>query len=190
MTVWHQGMHTCTLKTRNQTKEEKEKKKQVLKIILSKNPKATKNKIIDEGSKYFLSRGDAKSAQNFVKACTDKQALNEARKETMQDLIGLDMHSINAVSIVKKDTDKVDPYHIFQINDRKMNNESSMVFKSSQIAAQLAVEMHNDGHSQKTNMPINPMKEQVAYLDGMHSRVHGYVTLTLWVYSPVTLGVM
>ena len=190
MTVWHQGMHTCTLKTRNQTKEEKEKKKQVLKIILSKNPKATKNKIIDEGSKYFLSRGDAKSAQNFVKACTDKQALNEARKETMQDLIGLNMHSINAVSIVKKDTDKVDPYHIFQINDRKMNNESSMVFKSSQIAAQLAVEMHNDGHSQKTNMPINPMKEQVAYLDGMHSRVHGYVTLTLWVYSPVTLGVM
>ena len=142
-------MHTCTLKTRNQTKEEKEKKKQVLKIILSKNPKATKNKIIDEGSKYFLSRGDAKSAQNFVKACTDKQALNEARKGTMQDLIGLDMHSINAVSIVKKDMDKVDPYHIFQINDRKMNNESSMVFKSSQIAAQLAVEMHNDGHSKK-----------------------------------------
>ena len=190
MTVWHQGMHTCTLKTRDETREEKEKKKEVLKIILSKNPKATKNKIIDEGSKYFLLRGDARSAQNFVKACTDKQALNEVRKETMEDVIGLDMHSINAVAIVKKETDKVDPYHIFQINDRKMNNESSMVFKSSQVAAQLAIEMHNDSHSQNRNIPFNPMKDQVAYLDGMHSRVHGYVTLTLWVYSPVTLGVM
>ena len=86
--------------------------------------------------------------------------------------------------------DKVDLYHIFQINDRKMNNESSMVFKSSKVAAQIFVEMQNDSHSQNTNMPVNPMKEQVSHLDGIHSRVHGYMTLTLWIYSPVTLGVM
>ena len=159
----------------------------MLKIILSKNPKASKNKIIHEGSKYFLSRGDAQSAQSFVKACTDKEALKEVHKETMQDLIGLDMHSINAVATVKKHTDKVDPFHIFQINDRNMNNESSIVFKSSKVAAQVAVQIHNTGQN---NIPVNLMKEQVAYLDGMHSRVQGYVTLTLWVYSPVTLGVM
>ena len=100
----------------------------MLKIILSKNPKASKNKILDGGSKYFLSRGDA---QSFVKAHTDKQALKEAHKETMHDLIGLDMHSISAVGTVKKHTEKVDPCHIFQINDRNMNNESSIVFKSS-----------------------------------------------------------
>ena len=47
--------------------------------------------------------------------------------------------------------------------------------------------MHNTGQN---NIQVNPMKEQVAYLDGMHSRIQGYVTLTLWVYSPVILGVM
>ena len=105
----------------------------------------------------------------------------------MQDLIGLDMHSINAVAIVKKDTDKVYPFHVFQINDRNMNNESSIVFESSKVAAKLAIEMHNNGQG---NIPLNPVNDQVAYLDGMHFRVQGYVALTLWVYSPVTLGVM
>ena len=55
------------------SKEEEKEKKEELKIVLAKNPKASKNKIIDEGSKYFLSRGDAQSKQKFVKACTDKE---------------------------------------------------------------------------------------------------------------------
>ena len=63
-----------------------------------------------------------------------------------------------------------------------MNNESPMVFKSSKVAAQLAVEMHNDSHSQNTNMPVNSMKEQVAYLDGMHSK-------SSWVCDTHSLGI-
>ena len=75
----------------------------MLKVILATNPKATKAKLIDQGSQYYLSRGGGhKDARNFVKAATDTGALREARKETLEDIIDMDMHSIHAVSMVKK----------------------------------------------------------------------------------------
>ena len=162
----------------------KKKKKNVLKFILASNPKATEAKLIDQGSQYYLSRGDHEEARNFVKAATDSSALKEARKETLSDIIDMDMHSIHAVSLVKKESDKVDPYHIYSINDRHLNITSSFVFKSSTVACRLALQMHNMGGLK------NPMQEQVVYMDGMHGCVNGYVTLTMWVYSPVTLGVL
>lgn len=33
----------------------------------------------------------------------------------------------------------------------------------------------------------NPLQQQVAILDGLHSHVKSYITLTLWVYNAVTL---
>ena len=74
----------------------------MLKVILATNPKATKAKLIDQGSQYYLSRGDHEGARNFVKAATDTGALRQARKETLEDIIDMDMHSIHAVSMVKK----------------------------------------------------------------------------------------
>ena len=60
-----------------------------------------------------MSRGDHEEARHFVKAATDSSALKEARKETLSDVIDMDMHSIHAVSLVKKESGKVDPYHIY-----------------------------------------------------------------------------
>ena len=131
-----------------------------------------------------MSRGDHEGAKNFVKAATDSSALKEARKETLSDIIDMDMHSIHAVSLVKKESDKVDPYHIYSINDRHLNNKPSFVFKSSTVTCRLALQMQNTGGEK------NPMQQQVVYMDGMHGHVNGYVTLTMWVYSPVTLGVL
>ena len=82
----------------------------------------------------------------------------------------------------KKESDKVYPYHIYSINDRRLNNKLLFVFKSSTVACRLALQMHN------TSGIRNPMRQQVVYMDGMHGRVTGFVTLTMWVYSPVTLG--
>ena len=155
----------------------------MLKVILATNPKATKAKLIDQGSQYYLSRGDHEGARNFVKAATDTGALREARKETLEDIIDMDMHSIHAMSMVKKESDKVDPYHIYSINDRRLNNKLLFVFKSSTVACRLALQMHNTGGIR------NPM-QQVVYMDMMHGRGSGFVTLTMWVYSPVTLGVL
>ena len=143
-------------------------------MILASNPKATKAKLIDQGTQYYLSRGDHERARNFVKAATDSSAFKQARKEILSDIIDMDMHSIHAVSFVKKESDKVDPYHIYSINDRHLNNNPSFVFKSSTVACRLALQMHNTGGGVK-----NPMQEQVVYMDGMHGCVNGYVTLTV-----------
>ena len=88
LTVWHQGYHNCKLKQADDRREHKEKKKNVLKFILASNPKATKAKLIDQGTQYYLSRGDHEGARKFVKAATDSSAIKEARKETLSDIIG------------------------------------------------------------------------------------------------------
>ena len=57
------------------------------------------------------------------------------------------------------------------------------MFKSSKAACKVALEMHFDKSSK------NPFQQQkVAFLDGLHSQVKNHITLTLWVYNPVTLA--
>ena len=53
----------------------------MLKVILATNPKATKAKLIDQGSQYYLSRGDHKGARNFVNAATDTGALKRGKEK-------------------------------------------------------------------------------------------------------------
>ena len=93
-----------------------------------------------------------------------------------------DMHSLSAVGILKKNSDSFDKYHIYRINDRALNSSPSFVFKSSKAACDVALEMHYDPKSK------NPLQQQVAFLDGLHSHVKNYITLTIWVYNPVTVG--
>ena len=93
-----------------------------------------------------------------------------------------DMHSLSAVGILKKNSDSFDKYHIYRINDRALNSSPSFVFKSSKAACDLALEMHYDPKSK------NPLQQQVAFLVGLHSYVKNYITLTMWVYNPVTVG--
>ena len=47
----------------------------------------------------------------------DNDIYNQAKKEIMEEIIGVERHSINAVSIIKQKQDEEDPLHIFKIND-------------------------------------------------------------------------
>ena len=76
--------------------------------------------------------------------------------------------------------DELDPNYIFQINCREINNEPSFVFKTSDLALQLALKMDPEIQNDKPSS----MMEEYVYLDGMHTRVKGYVTLALWTYHP------
>ena len=76
--------------------------------------------------------------------------------------------------------DELDPNYIFRINCREINNEPSYVFKTSDLALQLALKMDPDIQNDKPSS----MVEEYTYLDGMHTRVKGYVTLALWTYHP------
>ena len=121
LTVWHQGKHTCILKCQSESKEEKDAKKDLLKTVLKIFPRLSNAKLINVGSQYYIQRGYPEVAKEFVQACTDKDIVSESRRESYNELLGFDQHSVHAVSIVKNKMDTVDPFYIYKINDCKWN---------------------------------------------------------------------
>ena len=75
---------------------------------------------------------------------------------------------------MKRGQDSVDKYHIYKVNNKKWNGNPTFVIKSSKLSAEMVLCM--DTHNQKT-----PLTECVVFMDGLHSRVKDYITLTLWV---------
>ena len=92
--------------------------------------------------------------------------------------MGCDWLSINAVVKLKRGQDSVNPYHIFKVNDKKWNGNPSFFMKISRFATETALQMNT--HNKKP-----PMTECVVFMDGLHSRVKNYITLTLWVENPI-----
>ena len=83
------------------------------------------------------------------------------------------------VGKLKAGTDDFDKCYIFKINCRSINSEPSFVFKSSKMAARLALKM--DIGLQQDEEP-STMVDEYAYMDAMHTCVKGYKTLSLWTY--------
>ena len=94
-------------------------------------------------------------------------------------MAGKERHSIDAVATVKKMHDRFDWLYIYEVNDRKMNNQPSYVFKSSTPMAKIALLMDQD-HEEKM-----PFQDVVAFMDRLHSHVKDYTTFTLWLYNHV-----
>ena len=83
------------------------------------------------------------------------------------------------VGKLKSGADEFDRCYIFKINCQSINSKPSFVFKSSKMAAQLALKM--DIHLQQDEEP-STMVDEYAYMDAMYTCVKGYKTLTLWTY--------
>ena len=86
-------------------------------------------------------------------------------------------NSFDALAVVKRSTDKKDPYYIYKIRNGLMSNETDYVFKSLRVAAWLALDMDIDGCQ-------NPMQQENTYFDTGHPREHGFLTICLWVVHP------
>ena len=91
----------------------------------------------------------------------------------------MEQHSIDAVATVKKTQEHFDRLHIHEVNDKKMNGQPLYVFKSSTPMAKITLLMEQD-HPQ-----ITPFQDVVVFMDGLHSHVKDYITLTLWLHNPV-----
>ena len=109
----------------------------------------------------------------------DNDNYNQVKKEIMDEITGVERHSINAVGIIKQKQDEEDPLHIFKINDKKLNGKPSSVFKSSTPMACIALLMDQN------NKVKTPFQDAVAFMNGLPSRVVDYITLMLWVHNPV-----
>ena len=160
-------------------KDDATKMVNMLKNVMQLHPHATKTQIMDLGSEYHLAHRENWLSHLFVQICMKnksiyEQALQEVRKET----VGHDWSSINAFVKLKRGQDSVDKYHICKVNDKKWNGNPTFVMKSSKLLVETALRM--DMHNKKTLL-----MECVVFMDGLHSRVKDYITLTLWVENPI-----
>ena len=85
--------------------------------------------------------------------------------------------SLEAVAEVKKASDDIDTFYIYQINLKKMNNHPDYVMKASSKILQLAIDMDVDRSE-------NPLQLKDAYFVGAHSRYSEFISLGLWVMHP------
>ena len=126
-----------------------------------------------------MQRGEPQMAREFIVTMLDNDTYNQAKKHIMDEIIGVERHSINVVDIIKQKQDEEDPLHIFKIDDKKLNGKPSFVFKLSTPMVCIALLM-DQNNKVKTHF-----QDAVAFMDGLLSRVVDYITLMLWVHNPV-----
>ena len=98
-------------------------------------PKASRKEQTRLGRLYHLQRGEPQMAREFIVTMMDNDTYDQAKKEIMEEIIGVERHSINMVGIIKQKQVEEDPLYIFKINDKKLNGKPSFVFKSSTLMA-------------------------------------------------------
>ena len=140
--VTYMGHHTCSLKSHaSYTMIASPVKRSILKPILQKNPNATVKHIAQEAAENFLHMGKKRNGQESVKLSQDRRLVSSMKEEILKVVLKKDPNSFHAIANLRDDLKMIDPYLIFKINGRTLNDEISYVFKSSKCAAQLAIEL-------------------------------------------------
>ena len=184
--VFYAGTHTCSLKVRSAYNLMPEKmKKEVLKPILQKNPRATTKQISEEAAENFLCIGKPELARQSIRLPQDRKLVAVMKQEAITRVTDKDPNSFAAVAALRQELKSFDPYLIYKLNDGTLNDEISFVFKSSKCAAQLALEMDYQDPENKSCL-----REEPVYCDTMHSCVQNYKNITAWVKNPITRAVM
>ena len=83
---------------------------------------------------------------------------------------------------IKKELDKVDKYLIWSMNCGKTSDGDTYVFKMSWHHLDMALCM--DGSQRPLNGKRSILSFEKCYFDGMHTRVHSFKTLMLWLHHP------
>ena len=170
--VFHIGEHNCTLKP--EVKSDTEYTKHWVERYPGVSFKKLKSAVIQ----HLLDSGDSEEAENAAYRITT-QAFHKIRRDMAgdPDTEPVEVQSIRAVALLKKTSDKIDPLHIFKLNDSGMNNQPDYVMKSSSKILTVALQMDQDGEQ-------NPLQEEDAFFDGCHSRCTDFISLGLWVQHP------
>ena len=111
LSIWHQGKHRCKVRPGHKTVEQKQKGKEMVVYIMRQYPKESRKEQTRLGALYHLQRGEPQMAREFIVTMMDNDTYNQAKKEIMEEIIGVERHSINAVGIIKQKQDKQDEVH-------------------------------------------------------------------------------
>ena len=168
--VYHYGEHTCI------SKEDKKGNDGYITKQIKKYPNLQPKALQVQCVKEKVSQGDIKGAQEIGKKLADRNRVKQLRSEMLSPDQNTDHHSMEAVAIFKEICDKSDPYHIFKMNDSRMNTLPDFLFKTSRLAAELGLLMDEE------NEEKNVLQQEDCYFDGAHSRCRGFVSLALWLF--------
>ena len=171
--VFHLGKHICTMKLETETRKKATKRKAHGTIPKTGSAK----RVVVEQIENLIGEGRIDDVQNEAVNWVDTRMA----KRVLSDNNNLDVvdedKSFDAVAIIKKQADMKDEFYIYRLNNGSMNDFSDYVFKSSRIMAELAIQMDVEG-------PDNILQEENAYFDASHKRVHGFLSLGLWLFYP------
>lgn len=168
----HIGEHNCTLKP--EVKSDVDYTAKWVERYPGISFKQLKSAVIQ----HLLDSGDHEEAENAAYRITT-QAYRKVKRDMAHDIQGelVQTQSMEAVAILKKGSDKIDPFHIYKINSKAMNNQPDYVMKSSSKILTVALLMDQDGEQ-------NPLQEEDAFFDGCHSQCTDFISLGLWVQHP------
>ena len=128
-----------------------------------------------------------KRAVEMAQGLGNKDLLRKLHNDDGKNLLteiqysyGNELAQFKNLGKLKAAADKKDQYHMYKINCRSMSGEPSYVFKTLETAAHIALKMDPTISTGSKSEEV----EEEAYLDGMHSRVKGYKSLSLWTYHP------
>ena len=111
----------------------------------------------------FLDEKDEIGAQNAAEQITYKAYRHCKYKQRLTlDSTAVDTQSIEAVVELKKGSDKIDKFYVYEVNNSSMNNLPDYIIKSGTTVLKFAVEMDQNG-------PESILQDEDVYFDGCHS---------------------
>ena len=171
MTIYHLGKHTCTPKPdvekQRQVAAEKHKEIQPLTLELRNTPQEFQIDLIG----YYIATGQLEKGKELAELLSHKRLLEQMKYGDRDGIVcditygrgQSEVDSFKNIDKLKSGADEFDPCHIFKINCQSINSKPSFVFKSSKMAAQLALQMD-----------INLQQdEEPSIMDAMHTHVKG-----------------
>ena len=168
--VYHLGQHTYLPKVN--TKEHDD----YICAQIKKYPNLTPKNLQVQCVKEKINEGDIQGARNVSRKLSNTSRIRQIRSQVLKVDQNTNVQSLAAVAMFKEACDKVDKFHIFKMNDGRMNTQTDFVFKTSRLSAELGLMMDQN------YTPRNSLQLEDAYFDGAHSRCLGFISLGLWLF--------
>ena len=170
--VYHFGYHECELK--QEVANDRDYTKEWVKKYPGLSFRDLKTTVIQTFLDDHNTLG-AKMAAERITYRAYRSCKHTLRLES--DSAEVSTQSIEAVVELKKGSDEIDKYYIYEVNNSAMNNLPDYVIKSSSTVLRFAIQMDQSG-------PQNILQDEDCYFDGSYSRCKDFVSLGLWLRHP------
>ena len=169
--VYHTGQHTCKAIPRQEMPAE------VIELIRLhrrvKPRQVQRNIVLSAIEKGTMSKEEL---LGLTKNLNNKTKIENTKKK-MKSKYRPEGHSFDALATFREKALKWDPFYIFEINNGKLNDKPSYVFKMSVATAKIALDMDKDRDSY--------LSEEWTFFDGTFKRCPGFVTLGAEMFHPL-----